>query len=507
MAEKYLYGAAVQGIQGFIFQTNELREIVGASAIVAQICEDEFNEFRTGTEADNVLHAAGNIKYIFSKKDDCEKAVRKFPKKVLLKAPGITISQAVVKIGEGGYKEAVEELEARLRTQRNRQPHPTTLGLMGIRRSRKTGLPAINGTDDDAATTKKTEVTDEAHLSLLYDQFGKGWRFDSYSCKNIERLTGDNDYVAIVHIDGNGLGQIVAAIGGDPVKFKDFSQKLDEATKAAAQKAFLNTKGDADRPWNILRPIVLSGDDHTVVCRGNIAVEYVMNFLQAFEDATKSLGEIVAEAYPGANHLTACAGIAFIKSSYPFYYGYDLAEALCERSKKDAKQDCYKEKNHGIAPSCLMFHKVQDSYVTSYDDIVRRELTPANGKTWEVGPYYLHAEDVDNERCSIDVLLGNVDKLDGKGSDAEKEANAIKSSLRKWLTAMHDDPAMAKQLVERMKTIRKDDSFIIEMTSPTFVQNRKKKDDKGKDVDDPTERFKAYDVLSLHSIKALNTKD
>ena len=29
---KYLYGAAVQGIQGYIFQTNELQDIIGASA-------------------------------------------------------------------------------------------------------------------------------------------------------------------------------------------------------------------------------------------------------------------------------------------------------------------------------------------------------------------------------------------------------------------------------------------------------------------------------------------
>lgn len=35
---KYLYGAEVQGIQGFIFQTNKLREIVGASELVEEIC-------------------------------------------------------------------------------------------------------------------------------------------------------------------------------------------------------------------------------------------------------------------------------------------------------------------------------------------------------------------------------------------------------------------------------------------------------------------------------------
>ena len=41
---QYLYGAAVQGIQSFIFQTNKLRDIVGASELVNQICTELFED-------------------------------------------------------------------------------------------------------------------------------------------------------------------------------------------------------------------------------------------------------------------------------------------------------------------------------------------------------------------------------------------------------------------------------------------------------------------------------
>lgn len=37
---KYLYGASVQGIQQFIFQTNELKDIVGASELVSSSVQD-----------------------------------------------------------------------------------------------------------------------------------------------------------------------------------------------------------------------------------------------------------------------------------------------------------------------------------------------------------------------------------------------------------------------------------------------------------------------------------
>ena len=61
--------------------------------------------------------------------------------------------------------------------------------------------------------------------------------------------------------------------------------------------------------------------------------------------------------------------LLFIKSSYPFYYGYELAEQLCKKAK-----DVAKKQNEKLAPSCLMFHKVQDSFIMRYDEIVKREL-------------------------------------------------------------------------------------------------------------------------------------
>lgn len=106
---EYLYGAAVQGIQSFIFQTNELKDIVGASELVEQICKTDFEEFAKNGEI--ILHAAGNIKCIFKDENECKNAVLNFPEKVMEKAPGITISQAVVAMkGKfASFPEAVNE--------------------------------------------------------------------------------------------------------------------------------------------------------------------------------------------------------------------------------------------------------------------------------------------------------------------------------------------------------------------------------------------------------------
>ena len=104
----YLYGASVQGIQEFIFKTNQLQEIVGASEIVKSL-EQEFIDFAKLPQDNILLNAAGNIKAIFDDKAKLEKVVSEFPKLIMQKAYGITISQAVVKIvGEKQTKERIK---------------------------------------------------------------------------------------------------------------------------------------------------------------------------------------------------------------------------------------------------------------------------------------------------------------------------------------------------------------------------------------------------------------
>ena len=157
---KYLYAASIQGIQSFIFQTNTMKDIVGASELVDTICTTEFQRLleRVGNELGKkawnrkslIVGAAGNVKYVFDEeeKDCCKAAVSQFPIKVMGMAPGITISQAVAAYDEavdGNFGKAVDEVEARLKAQRNRLQPPYTAGLLGIRRAPGTGLPLSGG--------------------------------------------------------------------------------------------------------------------------------------------------------------------------------------------------------------------------------------------------------------------------------------------------------------------------------------------------------------------------
>ena len=508
---KYLYGAAVQGIQNFIFQTNQLSDIVGASELVENICTTLFRELvhESGDEYDknSIVHAAGNIKHIFTDEKKCQDIVRDFPRKVVEYAPGITISQAVVTLDDVGtdFDKKVNDLEDKLRAQRNRPMASTTLGLMAMHRNRNTGLPDVECVDEehfDAATLAKCyHLNKEGKIvrkrtthKLCRIAFGIQDIDQKQIAYNIEDITDKNDWIAIIHADGNGLGQIVQEFGDKPEGFKQFSKDLDKNTKAAAVSAFeyirqIYTWGDIIP----IRPLVLGGDDFTVICRADLALDYVIKFIEEFESKNKFKGE--KKTY----ELTACAGIAYIKSSFPFYYGYELAESLCSAAKKDTKKF-----NQECPASCIQFHKVQDSFVEDYQDIVKRELHPTKDISFKFGPYYCSDQNKPAGRWSVAELKDAANKLVSE----EKEGNAIKSHIRQWLTLIHDgQTGKAGQKLWRMKELyrgsRKWLDLINKLTDNKVM--RKEKDDNNKDID--VTYYPAYDVLVQHTINTQVTNN
>lgn len=445
---KYIYGASIQGIQGFIFSTNSLKDVVGGSELVEKVCTTLFESTyeQGGT---SIIKAAGNIKCVYDNLQECEKTVLEFPKTVMLAAPGITISQAVVKVTEEEFKAnfafCMDQLEKKLKIQRNKPSKSMTVGFMGVERSRTTGLPAVTQESQeylDEGTLKKRNLSigGKATITLAEKSFGIKELSPKNIALDIKDLTGENDWIAIIHADGNGLGQILSKFSGSPKEFERFSTNLNQATCQAAHAAFkkVYTAEDYRQDSSIFpfRPVVLGGDDMTMICKASLALDYVKVYLEEFENATRQ--KLGAE-----NGLTACAGIAFIKSSYPFHYGYDLAETLCTQAKIVSKNPLI-QKDAPNAPSSVMFYKVQGSFIESYPNMILKEKTPQKGLSFNFGPYFLHQTE---EYWTIEDLKDAANQLNGK------EGNVAKTSIRKWMTAMHQNTEMAKQAAARSYTM------------------------------------------------------
>jgi len=496
----YLYGASIQGIQGFVFETNVLREMIGASELIEQICTDSFDDFVEKFNFEIIMQAAGNIRLVAMDKECLEILVCKWPKHATEQAVGITISQAVVQYDGSLTKKVMNTLEEKLKAQRNLITRPVYPALMAMERCRRTGKPAVDrknkktesGLRDLAMVKKQAAGAKNAPRRLMEKLIPEG--ADSSPDRipfDLADITKDSTsgWLAVIHADGNSLGKLIqgmsAQLGeaaGDQIKmaYKDFSVALDRATCMAAQEAFgsviLDPKtglGGTGKRWKYpLRPVVLGGDDLTVICRADVAIEFTRKFLEAFQQRTaETLAPLVRrfKLDQFKNGLTACAGICFVKQTYPFHYAIHLAENLCAFAKKDAKSI-----NELNVPACLAFHKVQSSFVEDYQVIVKRELTGTTGVKMACGPYYL--EDQDGKR-TIERVLEQARML--------LKSDAPKSGIRKLLTLLCNDRGAAEQWMKRLHQIH----------------DRDYKTDLCEAWDEKTDMCPAYDWMTVASMK------
>lgn len=413
--DKYLYGASVQGIQEFIFATNKLQEIVGASEIVKNISE-EFVRFSEIPENQILVNAAGNIKAIFTNKLLLEKVLSSFAKKIQQNAYGITISQAVVKISEEVTQEDINRLESRLKTQRNKPSISLDLSITIMQLSPSTGKAAIEFKDGELLATASVQKR-EAYLNFFNQKRKENPTFAEL--KELSAISNNKNKIAIIHADGNGLGQLIPTLG---TKLSEFSKQLDIATKKAFDNASVSIKK--------IRPIILGGDDLSVICDANDALEFTRKFLHAFEIETeKSTG----------HRLTACAGIAFCNEKYPFHYGIEFAEELCAFAKKESKSLI---QNIDLpAPSSLMFHNIQSSNFQSWEKFIEDELTIRNDKRiieLTFGPYYLSQSD----QPLIQDFQHLTNALALEGSPI--------ANLRSWVGELHKNDLLAHKMIERI---------------------------------------------------------
>jgi len=469
---KYLYGASIQGIQDFIFKTNQLQEIVGASEIVKNI-EQEFRDFTKIDEKNILLNAAGNIKAIFDDEEMLKKVALEFPKMIMQKAYGITISQAVVKMEEtfSDQKVAIKELEKRLKIQRNKPSLPLDLSINILKHAPKTARPQIEK-DMDIATKQKRV----AYANWFKDEIKNEAEFEK--SKELSYISNGKNKIAVIHADGNGLGQLIPKLSN----ISAFSKSLNKATTEAYEEAKKKVENDK------IRKIILGGDDMTIICDANYALSFIQVFLEEFESRTEKFIKDQLKEKNIQHKLTACAGIAYCNEKYPFHYAVSLAEALCSATKKHAKTI-----NANLAPSSLMFHNIQSSNFQSWEKFVEDELTIINDKDTircDFGPYYLNQDG----QPSIQDFEHTVEAYRCDGSPI--------SRLREWMGELSKSSVSAKNMLNRINEMASQnstwDNCIMDKNLKQFQQELSNENliiDK-----DGMQKTPIYDVLQILSV-------
>lgn len=482
-------------IQGFILETGRLADAVGASLLVDRLTGDLGDDAGAGNLLSTVLavtgvasdavrfsRRGGGAFIAFFAHEDARAAARTLWQAALhVNAPGLRWSDGVADV-TGGFREAAAsalkacQTASRIETARLPEPGPAVL------RVSRTGQPAVarqrigdKGVEavDAATRARRRHGTVVAGVRVLTDRFcdqkGLVWprnmeQTDAYedpaappepARRRAQRFpfAGDDHEVAFLHADGNGLGVLLQELAKVPEKdylgtYMAFSRAVSEATREAATDASMksllpyarhNEDGSRTMP---ARPLVLGGDDLSIIVRADLALDFAETFLTAFErHAATRLGQVRLGGGK-LSGLTAACGVAFVKSTFPYLMASDLAEQLCARAKRAIK-----------AEAALRQRKMPLSAIAVQRVTTALAETELPGFEWQGQRRTLGLEAYVLAPDSTKVALPRWTDLRALAGRLSQDASP-RGPARKLLIDMHQDPGQAVERYRRWRELR-----------------------------------------------------
>lgn len=434
----YLFEA--HSIQRWIFAGGKLRDCVGASALLDGVCawegEDLFGEaleacsLSEGGDLKISRRAGGGLCVYAQDRAALARLRAVFTLKLRAAAPDLPFADG---LGEGKDMPSARfrAMQAQ-RAARNAPPADPFRAGPFLKIAPRTGRPAVlqdKSTKEllDAGLAAKRRVframRRDDRLGLIFDPKARAlWPTEMSPEKQDGGegipfpFEGENRHIGLLHADGNGLGGLLIKLDGalraqtsiDYAQgFAEFSQAVGEATRRAAQEATeaMAPEIGQDGVWPF-RPLVLGGDDLSVLLRGDIAIRFTEVFLKAFAQETgvgfamlKSQNSFWRGVLP--ERLTAGGGIVFLRANQPF----DQAYAFCENLAKAAKDEA-KTLNPQTPPSSLAFHRLTSSDLPESWAEVAEGLTLEESKlSLTMNPYLIdEAEAAEHGQPSIAAL-------------------------------------------------------------------------------------------------------
>ena len=363
MARKFCVAIDFTGIQAYVFASNKLKDNLGASYLLENIFKnipkhsDIFSETsinriikeESSSNGDEVIgyDGGGNKIMFFDTEEDAKNFVKEFSLYILTEAPGVTFASFIKEIDTDKWKEESKLLFKGLAVNKSKHPSNTVIPRHGI-----TAECNQSGFSMDVFVESENKYVSSSVRPKLtaYDDFNKkndfSKKYPDYELTNeldnLGQRKGHENFIAIVHIDGNDMGLTFSALNSLK-ETRELSAKIKQHVKDSYNKlleqvikdiegkkydGLLNLIRENNKTSLPIRSIIMGGDDITFVCEGKLGIYYAKLFMEFMSGLPLHDGE----------KLSTCAGIAIQNTKFPFYRGYELAEQLCSNAKAKRRQ-------------------------------------------------------------------------------------------------------------------------------------------------------------------------
>lgn len=502
-----------RSIQQYIFSGNKLKTNIGASFIVDRLFTDILIEKVLNQRGYNLDKYAwrdtddiqmkgnpdlpcevayiggGNALILLRSTEDAESIVRDFTRLTMVTYPGLRTGAAIgeLPLGEGvdgtEFQQKLGEMYTKLKQNQNRYSPKVSVPYIGITVPCQLDGAAADIWDRDklsgearlvsagimaklrkasmkeagrAASPEEARTATGSLLARFRDILGDDYVFPE-SLEDLGQIETEN-YVAVVHIDGNNMG-VKFSQCKNLVERKKMSIKVARACQRSFGKLLqsiiqelpaqmnntsfgfhISSDRNSPRVYLPIRPLILGGDDVTFVCMGRMALEYAKRFITYMEEDQEE-------------PIDCCGGIALIKTTYPFFRAYEMAEQLCEAAKKASRKEKAQAdasgSNASLHSSWLDFAILHGEQAPELSQIRQQEYHGILGNM-HFGPYKVFAAgSIDkNHRYDIEKLLTCVRKLRSGLANGEKSmaAGKIKEMRSVLAQDMHAIQRFQEQL-------------------------------------------------------------
>jgi len=503
----YVVLIETSGNQRYIFATNKLREIVGASELthrvgtqfVLEAVQTETNnriyeaddldgrKMRANllnpshnppvgneNKAEVIMATSGKALLLVADRVTGERIIRAVTLRALQEMPGLIVHGAISEEFGEDLKEvhkAIGEVHRKLERLRYEMPsnEQRFSRLPFVAPCTTSGLPAsqyyTKGPEPNprsivSVNKREASIEGEQRLEAVIHSVAKDVLL--VSTEELEREFKGQDavfgkglsWVAVIHADGNGLGEIFlnfdkhtglsdgTCTPRDYIEnYRRFSVALDVCTINAAGDALENlrrrflaeeqerekgqesSQGRRSNKRIPVVPLILGGDDLTLLCDGQYALKFVSQFLTYFERETAEISdkpylhekagdmtilEVLQNVIPQiANNafdvprLAICAGVAIVKPHFPFHQAYKLAEQLLGSAKQIKEKVKSKSKGEQYPCSALDYHILYDSTASRLEEIREKLKVDVNKTTWLFARPYSVSDFGDKDLSSL----------------------------------------------------------------------------------------------------------
>lgn len=502
----------VTGIQDYIFSSNKLRLSLGASYIIEHLIMDKLlleilNEF-SGKRKEKIkewkivseepelagdkirlgYNGGGNCLLFCDNEETAKGFIEKFSLHTMLIFPSINLAATILSYdssdteilkeqrdGKTFFQAFMSKINSKLSTERS-QYHVISspispgyvrkdtygFGYVDVLASKDQNryLKSIDNKNTSISTLSKLKqvknAIDQHNLDFLSDN--QKYTFPS----EFEDVCMEDDqgFIAIVHLDGNGIGsqfmskknlkefqelsENVKSIGQETVKstVKDLIELIEQTPDEGGLvleniRAFSKKHIDKEKIPLPFRPIISGGDDITFVTDGRLGIYLAKKCVENFIKVTKEkLGE----------EFHACAGVAIVKRKYPFIRAYHLAEELIGNAKKASRAD------DGKKYSYLDMY-ISNSGISGSLESIRKQTHERmeNGKRYltHYGPYLIATNQPStDQRHTLSAFIEKMEK---------SLSSTTLSKVQQLRTALYSSKKDREAYLNRIKAL--DENF------------------------------------------------